>query len=283
MPGQGLDHIHIEGEKLLALDDVLGMPKAREMAQAQKIKAFGLLAGLLSRPKEEDIEIIYEEKRFDAFWHVLGTSRFEYKRRKIYKVPVDATVQDVEVLGATLKTDMQAKSFGLDGIERCIEEYKEETTIDAQTDQPGDFSKYLKLPNKQISSTDELTADGTPIVALETKPAFLVRKTINSLIKPIQADQILDEQIGIREFALYFLPIYTFEFLWKTKDKRVTISFDGATGELRPKANKITQKLRSSFTNAEIFEFSKEVANFVPGGSLAMLVGKKAYEMTKKP
>jgi len=282
MPGQGLSNIHIEGEKLLALVDVLGMSKAREMAEAQKTKAFGLLAGLLSRPKAEDIEIVYEEKRYDAFWHVLGTSRFEYKRRKTYKVLVDASVQDVEVLGTTIKAVPQTKSFELEGVERCIEEYKEDVMVDAQTDQIGDFSKYLKLPNKQISSTDELTADGTPIVALETKPAFLVRKAVNALIKPIQADQILDEEIGIREFALYFLPVYTFEFLWKPKDKRVTISFDGATGEMRPKANKITQKLRSSFTNAEIFEFSKEVANFVPGGSLAMLVGKKAYEMTKK-
>jgi hypothetical protein len=136
--------------------------------------------------------------------------------------------------------------------------------------------------SQQIDTTDTLTKDGTPIVALEAKPAFIVRKVVNALIKPIQADTILDEQIGITELALYFVPIYTFEFFWKNKDKRVAISFDGVTGELRPKANKITERLRKSFTNDEIFEFGKEVANFVPGGGLAMMVGKKAVELYEK-
>jgi len=282
MPGEGLSHIHIDGEKLLVIEDVLGMDKARELANAQKIKAFGVLSGLLSRPKPEDIDIVYEEKRYDAFWRVLGTARFEYKRRKAYKVPVDAVVQDVEILGTNFHVLPNSKSFEIEGTEHCIEEYREESIVDAQTGEPGEFSKYLSYLSQQIDTTDALTKDGSFVVALEAKPAFLVRKVVNALIKPIKADNILDEQIGISELALYFVPIYTFEFLWKAKDKRVTVSFDGATGEMRPKANKITQKLRKSFTNDEIFEFGKEVANFVPGGGLAMMVGKKAIELTKK-
>jgi hypothetical protein len=62
----------------------------------------------------------------------------------------------------------------------------------------------------------------------------------------------------------------------------VTVSYDGATGELRPQANKISERLRKSFTNDEIFEFGKEVANFVPGGGLAMMVGRKAVQMTSE-
>jgi len=280
MPGEGLSNIQIDGEKMLAIDDVLGMEKARSMANDIKVKAFGMLAGLLSRPKHEDIDVVYEEKRYDAFWRVLGLSRFEYKRRKSYKVPVEPMVTDVEILGTNFQITGQ-KAFDISGIERCIEEYKEDEIVNAQNGQPGDFLKYLGLANKQINSTDELTKDGALIVELEAKPAFLVRKVVNALIKPIQADQIIDEQIGIKELALYFIPVYTFEFHWKTKDKRVTVSFDGATGEQRKEANKITSKLRKSFTNAELFEFGKEVANFVPGGGLAMMMGKKAVEIYK--
>jgi len=279
MPGEGLSNIQIDGEKMLALDDVLGMDKARGMANDIKVKAFGMLAGLLSRPKPEDIDVVYEEKRYDAFWRVLGSSRFEYKRRKSYKVAVEPMVQEVEILGSTFPASQ--KIFGLDGIEKCLEEYKQDLIVNAQNGQPGDFAKYLGRPNKQIDSTDDLTKDGALIVELDTKPAFLVRKVVNELIKPIQADQIIEEKIGITELALYFIPVYTFEFHWKTKDKRVTVSFDGATGEQRKEANKIATKLRKSFSNDEIFEFSKEVANFVPGGSLAMLVGKKAVELYK--
>ncbi len=281
MPGEGLSNIHIDGEKLLVLEDVLGMEKAKALANEQKVKAFGLLAGLLNRPKPEDIDIVYEEKRFDAFWHVLGHSRFEYKRRKTYRVPVESMVKEIEILQTSFNVSSHA-SFEIEGIERCTEQYREELIIDAQTGENGDFSRYLSRPSHQVSSTDEITQDGTPIVALEAKPAFLIRKVVNNLIKPFQADHILDEQIGITELALYFIPIYTFEFHWKTKDKRITISYDGTTGELRPQANKITDRLRKSFTNDEIFEFGKEVANFVPGGGLAMMVGKKAIELTKK-
>jgi hypothetical protein len=281
MPGEGLSNIHIDGEKLLAVADALGMDQARTLAHEQKTKSFGLLAGLLSRPKPEDIDIVYEEKRYEAFWRVLGTSRFEYKRRKTYRVPVETMVQDIEILGTTFDVPATGKSFEIEGIERCVEECREEEVVDAATGQPdASFRKYLSFATKQVTSTDELTQDGTPIVALEAKPAFLVRKVVNALIKPIQADQILDEQIGISELALYFIPVYTFEFHWRAKDKRVTVSYDGATGELRPQANKISERLRKSFTNDEIFEFGKEVANFVPGGGLAMMVGRKAVQMT---
>lgn len=282
MSDSGLSNIKIDGEKLLVVEDVLGMEKAREKANEQKTKAFGLLAGLLSRPKAEDIEIVYEEKHYDAFWHVLGKSRFEYKRRKSYKVAVESVVQDVEALGANFTTSAPNKFFEIEGIERCVEEHREEVIVNAKDGTNGDFEKYLKYSAKQITSTDELTVDGAAIVAMEAKPAFLVRKVVNELIKPIQADQILDEQIGIAELALYFVPIYTFEFHWAAKGKRVTVSFDGATGELLPQPNKITERLRKSFSNDELFEFGKEVANFVPGGGLAMMVGKKAVDLYEK-
>jgi len=282
MAGSGLSNIHIDGEKLLVLQDVLGMEKARELATAHKVKAFGLLTSLLSRPKPEEIEIIYEEKRFDAFWRVLGESSFEYTRRKVYKTTVEPMVQDTTILGQNFKILPNEKQFELEAVERCLESYREEVIVNAQNGEPGEFSKYISYLSQQIDTTDAITKDGTPIVALEAKPAFLVRKVVNALIKPIQADKILDEQIGISELALYFIPVYTFELKWKPKDKSVTISFDGVTGELRPQANKITDRLRKSFTNAEIFEFGKEVANFVPGGGLAMMVGKKVVEMTEK-
>lgn len=278
----GLSNIHIDGEKLLVLEDVLGMERARQMAEDQKIKAFGLLSSLLSRPKSEDIEIVYEEKRYDAYWRVIGASRFEYKRRKVYTVPVDAIVQEIETLGTTMTPSPQSKTFDLEAVERCIEECHSEEIVDAQTGAAGEYSRYANLPSRQITSTDELSADGSLVAALEAKPAFLIRKVVNALIKPIQADTILDEQIGIHELSLTFIPVYTFEFLWKSKDKRVTVSYCGATGEVRPKANKITERLRKTFSNAELFEFGKEVANFVPGGGLAMMVGKKAIELTKK-
>ena len=281
MSGEGLSKIRIEGEKMMVFEDVLGMEVARKLANDNKVKAFGLLSSLLSRPKVEDIEIIYEEKRFDGFWRILGNSYFEYKRSATYKVPVLKVVDSVNLLDKDFVVDKGTNTFSIDTIEHCRESYKEEVFVDAQTDQIGDFNRYLSFKANVIESTEELIKDGAFVANLMTKPSFLMRQVLNSLVKPIKADQILDERISIDEMCLYFLPVYTFELHWKAKDKKVMISFDGVSGEMRAKSSKIVEKLKKSFTRDEMFEFGKEVANFLPGGGLAVMVGKKALDLKK--
>ena len=276
-----MGNIKVEGEKLLVLQDNLGWDKVRGNAHKHKVKAFGMVSNFLFKPKEEEIEITYEEKRYEAFWHISGNSYFEYKRRVNYKVPVETVVEDVEFEGKDYKVKKADNTFEISGIEHCKENYREEVMVDANTDQPGEFTSYLKHPTKVITSTDELTAEGTMVANIETKASFLVRKVLNDLVKPIKADEVLDEKIVIEECSLYFYPVYTFEYHWKGKDKKVLVEFDGVNGEIR-KGHKLTDKLRNSFTSEELFEFAKEAANFFPGVGLAMMAGRKAYQMAKK-
>lgn len=283
MAGADINKIRVEGEKLILLEDVLGWDKARQMAVDHKAKAFNSILSLLMKPNPDDIEVIYEERRFEAFWHIVGTSEFEYKKRNRYQVPVTAEVVDLEALGQKFEINQNTRSFTLESLEHCKENYREELMIDANIDQSGNFSKYLTAPKRQINSTEELSADGTPVVYLETRATTLVREVLAKLVKPIKADQIIEENIVISELSLYFYPVYTFEFLWKSKNKKSTLSFDAVTTEVDFKATKITDTLRKSFTNDDLFEFSKEIAqNIVPGGGLAVMLGKKALEMTKK-
>lgn len=280
---EDFNKIRVESEKLLLLQDVLGWDKARLLAVDNKTKGFSMLLNFLNPPMPEDIEIIYEEKRYEAFWHVVGTSQFEYKKRNKYRVPVGVEVEDLEILGKDFKVVKESSTFTIESIEHCRENYREEMMIDANTDQKGDFVRYLRYPHQKITSTDELTKDGTPVVDLETRANTLVRQVLQSLVKPIKADQILYEDITIHDLNLYFYPVYTFEYLWKLKNKKATIAFDGVTGEVNLKANKISDTLKKNFTNADLFEFSKEIAqNLVPGGGLAVMMGKKVFEMTKK-
>jgi hypothetical protein len=277
----GIGNIQVKGEKLLLIQDALGWEKVRAQAEAYKVKAMGMLQSFLFQPQPQDIAIDYQEKRYQAFWHIVGTSSFEYKRRARYQVPVETVVQDVAYEGREYPVNQKNRTFEIEGVERCKENYMEEIMVDAQTDQPGEFKKYLQFATKELKSTDELTADGTPVVNLEAKASFLVRKILNQLVKPIKADEILDEQIGIEELSLYFYPVYTFEFYWQAKDKRSMVEFDGVTGEVR-KGRKITDHLRNSFTDDELFDFAKEVVGFIPGGGLAMLAGRKAIKMATK-
>ena len=278
---KGISNIQVQGEKLLVIEDVLGWEKVRKLASDHKVKALGMLSGFLFKPKAEEINIVYEEKRYQAFWHIVGNSYFEYKRKVRYHVPVETVVEDVTFMDKVSVVNKNDRTFEIEGIEHCKENYQQEVMVDAQTDQPGDFSKYLKSPKRVIQTTDELTTDGTNVVNLETKASFLVRKVLNDLVKPIKADQVLDEKIAIEELSLYFYPVYTFEYHWQPKDKKVLVEFDGVTTEVR-KGRKLTDKLRDSFTTDELFEFAKEVANFVPGGGLAMMAGRKAIQIATK-
>jgi len=278
---QALNEILIQNERLLLIDDILGWEKARQVAADHKMKAMGMFSQLLFRPKPDDIAIVYEEKRYQAFWHIVGTLFLDYKRKTRHKVPVETVVKTITVEGIEYTANQTDNTFEIEGIEHCQEEQREELLVDAQTDKPGDFAKYMRCTSKQIENMDILTQDGAQIAYMQAKASFLIRQVLNKLVRPYKADEILEERIAIDELNLYFYPLYTFEYAWANKDKKALVEFDGVTGEVR-KGQKISDKLLKSFSYDDMFDFAKEIAGFVPGGGLAMMTGRKAYQIVKK-
>ena len=277
---QALNAILVQDEKLLLVDDLFGWEKARQTAADYKVKAMGMFSQLLFRPKPEDISIIYEEKRYQAFWHIVGTLFLDYKRKAKHKVSVDIMVKTVFSDEREYPVNQTDHAFEIEVMEHCQEAQREELFVNAQTEKPGDFAKYMKASNQQIEDMDILTKDGAQVVNLQAKASFLVRQMLNKLVRPYKADEIIDERIAIEELSLYFYPLYTFEYLWANKDKKALVEFDGVTGEMR-KGQKISDKLLKSFSYDEMFDFAKEIATFVPGGGLAMMTGRKAYQIAK--
>jgi len=278
---QALNEILIQNERLLLIDDILGWEKARQVAADHKVKAMGMFSQLLFRPKPDDIAIVYEEKRYQAFWHIVGTLFLDYKRKTRHKVPVETMVKTITIEGIEYAANQPDHTFEIEGIEHCQEEQREELLVDAQTEKPGDFARYMRCSSKQIESMDILTQDGAQIAYMQAKASFLIRQVLNKLVRPYKADEILDERIAIDELNLYFYPLYTFEYAWANKDKKALVEFDGVTGEVR-KGQKISDKLLKSFSYDDMFDFAKEIAGFVPGGGLAMMTGRKAYQIVKK-
>lgn len=278
---QALNEILIQNERLLLIDDILGWEKARQVAADHKVKAMGMFSQLLFRPKPDDITIIYEEKRYQAFWHIVGTLFLDYKRKTRHKVPVETMVKTITIEGIEYAANQPDHTFEIEGIEHCQEEQREELLVDAQTEKTGDFARYMRCSSKQIESMDILTQDGAQIAYMQAKASFLIRQVLNKLVRPYKADEILDERIAIDELNLYFYPLYTFEYAWANKDKKALVEFDGVTGEVR-KGQKISDKLLKSFSYDDMFDFAKEIAGFVPGGGLAMMTGRKAYQIVKK-
>ena len=278
---QAFNEILIQDEKLLLVEDLFGWEKARQIATDYKVKAMGMFSQLLFRPKPDDVSIVYEEKRYQAFWHIVGTLFLDYKRMARHKVPVDTMVITVLSGEREYPVDQTEHAFEIEVMEHCQESQREELFVDARTEKPGDFVKYVKANNQQIENMDILTKDGAQVANLQAKASFLVRQMLNKLVRPYKADEIIDERIAIEELSLYFYPLYTFEYLWANKDKKAIVEFDGVTGEMR-KGQRISDKLLKSFSYDEMFDFAKEVAGFVPGGGLAMMTGRKAYQIAKK-
>ena len=277
---QAFNEILVQDERLLLVDDLFGWEKARQAATEYKVKAMGMFSQLLFRPKPEDISIVYEEKRYQAFWHIVGTLFLDYKRMARHKVPVDTMVKTVLSDEREYPVNQTDHAFEIEIMEHCQESQREELFVDAQTEKTGDFAKYVKAKSQQIENMDILTKDGAQVVNLQAKASFLVRQMLNKLVRPYKADEIIDERIAIEELGLYFYPLYTFEYIWANKDKKAIVEFDGVTGEMR-KGQKISDKLLKSFSYDEMFDFAKEVAGFVPGGGLAMMTGRKAYQIAK--
>jgi hypothetical protein len=277
---QAFNEILVQDERLLLVDDLFGWEKARQAATEYKVKAMGMFSQLLFRPKPEDISIVYEEKRYQAFWHIVGTLFLDYKRMARHKVPVDTMVKTVLSDEREYPVNQTDHAFEIEIMEHCQESQREELFVDTQTEKTGDFAKYVKAKSQQIENMDILTKDGAQVVNLQAKASFLVRQMLNKLVRPYKADEIIDERIAIEELGLYFYPLYTFEYIWANKDKKAIVEFDGVTGETR-KGQKISDKLLKSFSYDEMFDFAKEVAGFVPGGGLAMMTGRKAYQIAK--
>ena len=169
---QAFNEILVQEERLLLVDDLFGWEKARQAATDYKVKAMGMFSQLLFRPKPEDISIVYEEKRYQAFWHIVGILFLDYKRMARHKVPVDTMVKTVLSDEREYPVNQTDHAFEIEIIEHCQESQREELFVDAQTEKTGDFAKYVKAKSQQIENMDILTKDGAQVVNLQAKASF---------------------------------------------------------------------------------------------------------------
>ena len=277
-----LGQTKVKSEKLLVFADNLGLNRVLDLLDDHKIKLFSGLATLLSKPNLADIEVNYQEKRYEAFWHIVGSSHYDYVKKNKYRVPVEEQVKKVQLDGKDYHIDNHHKSFEVEVTDHCHEEYRKEIMVNALSGKEENYSDYLKYEYKKLESTSDLVKDGAKVVDLQVRAPFLVRQVTNHLAKPIKADDIFREEIIVSDLNLFFHPVYYFELKWKPKNKTTSISFDAVTGAVNYRASKLTDNLSKAFTTDDLFEMGKELAaSIIPGGGIAMMVGRKAVSMMK--
>jgi hypothetical protein len=273
--------VQVLDSRIYALDDKVTSEKAGAKAEELKGKAFGLVSALISRPKSEDIEVKYIEKRYEPFWHILCRTHLEYQRGREYKIDLESVVRNVNVDGIDHTVD--GGKIVLNGMEHCVEDLSKEVFVDASTGEKGDYSKYLSQVKNEIQQTEELIVGETIVVPVKVKASYLTREVITDMLKPVKADDITTEEIRIEKLHLYFRPVYAFEYLWRPKEKAATLELDAVTMNVKTNGITIKKKMKELLSEADLFDIGTEAVNlFVPGGGLALKIARRAMKGKKK-
>jgi hypothetical protein len=77
--------VEIAEERILVFSDRVTDEVARAKAWAQRLEAFGTMAklgGFLARPKDDEFEVVYSEKRLQPFWRIASYALSKYERSR---------------------------------------------------------------------------------------------------------------------------------------------------------------------------------------------------------
>ncbi len=279
--------IEVAEQRVFLIPENLPAEQARERAWDKKIGVFASgLASILSRPKGEDIRIIYQEKRYEPFWFIHCSAHYTYDRQRKFPVSVSGPeVKEVTLnnLNFTVGDDKRyGKVFFVPGIEHCREESERQAFFDGLTGDHKDYSYALKFRLEEIQDLEEFNPEGI-LVPPEIRASFVVRQMLSEMLKPLQADAVFEEKVRIEKIELYYRPLYAFEYLWSVKDRQGVAEFDGLTGEMRTGGKTLKQSISGMLRRDTLFDLGADVLGLlVPGGSIAVKLAKTALDMSQK-
>ena len=94
----------------------------------------------------------------------------------------------------------------------------------------------------EVDGPAALATDGTIVLAPEHRASFVVRQLLGRMLKPVQADVVVEEVLTLEASDLYYRPIWAFEFHWAPKDKTGVLEIDGLTGQVHQAASLTSSK-----------------------------------------
>lgn len=278
-------NVELAEERVLVLPDPSSMEGAQARAWAKRIDAFGALArmsGLLGKPKDDEFELVYKERRLQPFWRLSATATYAYERTRTYAVKVAPEVQSV-ALGAETKP-VSAGAFSISGLESCHEETRREFYYDGLSkDVLGDMSVYVKFEGKVVTPAElaELAKAGTIVVPPQAKSSIIVREVVAAMLSKIDADRVLEETVRIETVDLYYRPVYAFRY--RRQGKEAVVEYDALTGTARPGGATFETYLGKILEPKFLFDVTVETANiFFPGATLARVIVNKSLEFKKR-
>ena len=273
-------------ERLYLLEERLSLEDIQQRAMDKRMQAFGGgLGSLLSRPKPEEVVLLNKQRRLEPFWHVAGRAIYLYERNRDYTIPASASdVQAITIHDNRYEGDAAAqKSFRVPVREHCRAEFVSESYTDGLTGGPvPDAAVLMGGPRSEVSDPATLSADGTIALPPEHRSSYVVRLLMTEIMKPVQADQMLEENITLEATDLFYRPIWAFEFDWQGKGKQGVVEIDSVTGNTK-QGKPLVGSIKHMLSRDLLFDVGADtVGLFVPGGSIAVKLAKAAIDTQRQ-
>jgi hypothetical protein len=279
-------NVELAEERILILTDRFSMEHAEGRAWTKRIDAFGAMAmmgGLLSKPRDDEFETVYRERRMQPFWRIASKAIYSYERRREYPITVGPEVTSIEICD-DVKPVVNGR-ITVSGLESCHEERRREVLIDGLTGvHHADYTAYLDFPSVEATaeSLQAMTAQNTVVVPPQTRASMLVRDALAQAIGKIDADKVLEETVRLEAVDLYYRPIYAFRY--RRQGKEAVVEFDALTGAIKATGGStFEQHLGKVMDPKFLLDVSAEAANlFIPGATVAKIIMVKGLEMRNK-
>ncbi len=274
--------VKLPDERVLILGETFDMEGAEMRAATRKIDAFGTLAkmaGLLAKPKDQEFELVYRERRLQPFWSIACTAVCAYERTRQHSIKLAPEVRQATVAGELHA--VTGHELTLQVLETCREEMRREATYDALSGQAApDLAGRLKF-NSEVASEERLAAaakSGTVVVPPQAKASVVVREVLSGLIGKIEADKMLEETVTFDTIDLYYRPVYAFRY--RRGGKEAVVEVDGLTGEAKAGGATFEAYLGKVLEPRFLLDVGAEAANlFLPGATLVKVIVAKGIEM----
>ena len=278
--------IQLGEERLLLLEERLTRDEVDRRAMDKRAGAFGSgLGSLLQRPKADEVTLVSRQRRLMPFWYVAASSHYVYERTRDYVVPGSAPeVAAVTIDGRRHELDQSIgahRAFRLTALEHCVDDFRSESFTDGISGaEVPEAPALITGPKSEIEDPQALAAEETSVIPPEQRASFVVRQTLAQVMKPVQADRILEESIVLEKAELYYRPVWVFEFAWR--DKHGVIEVDSITGQTAAGKPIAGGPARPMITRDLLFDIGADtVGLFVPGGSIAVKLAKAAIDKKK--
>lgn len=279
-------NVELAEERILLLPDKIGADQARLRAMTKKMEAFGAIArigGLLSRPKDEDFEIVYSELRLQPFWRIAASTTYVYERQRAHKLKVPPEVNGVTLGEQTFPATNREATITV--TENCREASQKEWLFDGLTRKYDPVLKSYK-PIEAAPVTPEQLNDqsraGTVVVPPIAKASMLTRDVISQSIRKIEADRVIEETMRIDAIDLIYRPVYAHRLQWQ--GKLAVVEVDAVLGEAHPGGTTFEAYVGKLVDRDFLLDAGLEAANMIlPGVTLGRIIVNKVAKISGKP